>query len=163
MVTTSTNAVTELVDPRDKNKGVRVTFNEEVLKKDPLESIIATALHESVHARQLKSGVPARSFHYGPRKDYYAAVNALSELEAYTMEAHSPFFGKLPLTRQKQLKGFLGQAEKKAIAALNKMNINLSQYHVFQNLLNKLVPKYKGLKAWFKSHPLPWAKGGARP
>ena len=162
MVTTSTNAVTELVDPGDKNKGVKVTFNEEVFK-DPLESIIATALHESVHARQLKSGVPARSFHYGPRKDYYAAVNALSELEAYTIEALSPFFGKLPLARQKQLKGFLGQAEKKAVAAINKMNIDLSQYHVFQNMLNKLVPKYKGLKAWFKSHPLPWGKRGVGP
>lgn len=159
-VTTSDNAMTEWVDEHDKRKGIKVTFNK-VVFTDPLESIIATALHESVHAKRLKSGVPYRSFARGITKHFIDAVTALGELDAYTIEIKSPFFRKLSRNRQIKDRALLREAEKDVMAALRKMNT--FRHKSLQIKLEKLLPKFTGIKQWLSRHPFPWKSTTSTP
>jgi len=49
-------AETEWRNPRKQNLGIKATFDESIFK-DPLALIIATVIHESAHADQLKAGI----------------------------------------------------------------------------------------------------------
>jgi len=49
-------AQTEWSNPAKQNLGIKVAFDEGIFK-DPLPLIIATVIHESVHADQLKAGI----------------------------------------------------------------------------------------------------------
>jgi len=55
-ITANVRAETEWRNPAKKNLGIKVAFDEGIFK-DPLPLIIATVIHESVHADQLKAGI----------------------------------------------------------------------------------------------------------
>lgn len=149
-----TNAETGWVDDEDHAKGVQVVFNELVLT-DPLESIIQTCAHESLHARHLKGGVPYRAFSREPtNRDYLNAVAALSEMDSYTMNVQSPFFQKLAPARQKSLKDQVKKCESEAIAAFQKMNT--FRHAGLQRQLKALFPKFIYIQAWLRSNPPRW-------
>jgi hypothetical protein len=159
LITTGPNAETEWVDPTNKRKGIKVTFDEGLFK-DPLESIIATALHEGVHAQHLLSGVPYQTFAgKGAAANYQDAIRALSELDAYYAEVRSPFFAKLTLARQKELRKHLSDAEKDVKTALNRISAKW-RYSSYQSLIEKMLPKFRTLIqiGWFRKNPLPWKK-----
>ncbi len=159
-VSVGANAETEWVDDLDHSKGIKVTFNETMFNTDPLESIISTVMHESVHARQLKSGVPYQSVL--PRsyslKNYYKAVQALMEVDAYLTQINEPFYKKkVPASNKKTTQKSLKDATADAKTALNRMSATF-RYQQLQLKLEKLLPKFKGIQKylWLKTNPLPW-------
>jgi hypothetical protein len=84
-ITGGARAETEWRNPAKKNLGIKATFDESIFK-DPLALIIATVIHESAHADQLKAGL---DYYVAPTRRvgtiegiYRRAVNYFAEADA---------------------------------------------------------------------------------
>jgi hypothetical protein len=140
------NAVIEWMDETDESKGLKVTFNE-LLFGDPLEYIIITALHESVHALQMKSGIPMKESTRAGKGEYYLGLTSLAETEAYAAAATSPFFKKLSKRDQSKYLKLLEGHAKKFVDAYTRLkglaDAGLGSGKFWLGALIKKLPKFK--------------------
>jgi hypothetical protein len=140
------NAVIEWIDETDQSKGLKVTFNE-LLFGDSLEYIIITALHESVHARQMKSGIPMKESTRPGKGEYYLALTSLAETEAYAAAATSPFFKKLSKSDQSKYLKLLERYAKRFVDAYTRLkglaDAGFGTCKFWLGALIKKLPKFK--------------------
>jgi hypothetical protein len=122
--TGTVRAETEWINPAKKNLGIKVTFDERIFK-DPLPLIIATIIHESAHADQLKAGM---EYYVDPALRvgriegiYRKAVNYFAEIDARIVTLYK-FVKALPKGHKRRILTEITRLLKKADTAIDRMD-----------------------------------------
>jgi hypothetical protein len=123
-ITGGARAETEWRNPAKKNLGIKVTFDESIFK-DPLALIIATVIHESAHADQLKAGM---DYYVAPTRRvgaiegiYRRAVNYFAEADA-RIHTLLTFVKALPRGHKKRILTEITVLLKKADKTIDRMD-----------------------------------------
>jgi hypothetical protein len=140
-------AETEWINPAKKSAGIQCAFDEDIFK-DPLVLIIATLIHESAHADQLKAGM---EYYPDPtltpiahEKIYRKAVYYLAEADA-RLDTLYKFFKALPKTYVKQVMKETTDLIQKADKFIGRMNAAVFSYRG-RHYQRKLTALFTGKK-----------------
>jgi hypothetical protein len=167
-------AETEWINLAKKNLGIKVVFNEAIFKQ-PLEKIVATAIHEATHAHQLKKGVnyyPSLKSIVKPKRGVYLrVVYHFAEADA-NLATLIQFHKALNPKQLREIDSAIGRHFKKADIWLGRMAPSFYNRPAYRLKLTQLFThsrlkhaktiiklwKHNKKRSGYQNDLLPWGK-----